>query len=59
MTKKRQIPKGKKLVRIDHKTEIEVSIDIPDDVARERYLEKLEFRAENVRKPNQKNGKRN
>ena len=41
MTKKRQITKGKKRVRIDHKTEIEVSIDIPDDVARERYLEKL------------------
>ena len=30
-----------KLVRINDKTEIEVSIDIPDEVAREKYLERL------------------
>ena len=37
-------PLPTKLVRIDEKTEIEVSIDIPDEVARARYLEKLEAR---------------
>lgn len=30
-----------KLVRIDFRTEIEVSASIPDDVARERYLSRL------------------
>jgi len=29
-----------KLVRIDHKTQIEVSVSIPDDVAIERYYER-------------------
>jgi len=41
---KRLKPLPTKLVRIDEKTEIEVSIDIPDEVARARYLEKLEAR---------------
>jgi hypothetical protein len=54
MTKRRRIPQGKKLVRIDHKTEIEVSIDIPDGVARENYLRKLQPNTDRVRKPNQK-----
>lgn len=40
--KKRKKKEPTKLVRIDHKTEIEVSIDIPDDVARENYFQKLE-----------------
>jgi len=29
-----------KLVRIDHRTQIEVSVDIPDDVAIERYYQR-------------------
>jgi hypothetical protein len=29
---------GKKIVRIDARTEIEVNISIPDDIARERFL---------------------
>ena len=37
-------PLPTKLVRIDEKTEIEVSIDIPDEIARTRYLAKLEAR---------------
>jgi hypothetical protein len=47
-------PGKTKLVRIDHKTEIEVSVDIPDDVARKEYLEKLQPRKNHIRKPNQK-----
>ena len=38
--------KGYKLVKIDAKTMIEVSVDIPDEVARARYLENLEERKE-------------
>ena len=34
-------PEKKKLVRIDHKTWIEVSEDIPDSVAKKKYLEKI------------------
>lgn len=33
--------KGYKLVKIDSKTMIEVSVDIPDEVARAKYLENL------------------
>jgi len=35
--------KGKKQVRIDHKTVIFVSKDIPDDVAIAKYKEKRKF----------------
>jgi hypothetical protein len=31
-----------KLVRIDHRTQIEVSVSIPDDEARERYLTRIQ-----------------
>jgi len=37
-------PLPTKLVRVDDKTEIEVSVDIPDEIARARYLEKLAAR---------------
>lgn len=40
--KKKENKKPMKFVRIDHKTEIEVSIDIPDEVARKEYQEKLD-----------------
>ena len=36
--------KGYKLVKINAKTMIEVSVDIPDEVARAKYLENLEQR---------------
>lgn len=32
-----------KQVRIDHRTIIEVSINIPDDIARERYLKRYKL----------------
>lgn len=32
-----------KMVRINNKTEIEVDVTIPDDVAKKEYLEKLEI----------------
>jgi hypothetical protein len=32
-----------KYLRIDHKTVIEVSVDIPDNVAREHYLRNREL----------------
>ncbi len=38
-----------KYLRIDHKTVIEISADIPDDVAREHY-----FRNRGLNNPNQK-----
>ena len=41
---KRSKPLPTKLVRVDDKTEIEVSVDIPDEIARVRYLEKLAAR---------------
>ncbi len=37
-------PEGKtKYLRIDHKTIIEVSVDIPDNVAREHFLRNREL----------------
>ena len=32
---------AQKLVRVDHRTQIMVDVDIPDDVARERYLARI------------------
>lgn len=40
--KKKENKKSMKFVRIDHKTEIEVNVDIPDEIARKEYLEKLD-----------------
>jgi len=40
--RKKKPKKGSmKMVRVDDKTEIEVSIDIPDEVAKENYLKNL------------------
>jgi len=53
MKKQKPDKKPQKLVRIDHKTEIEVDADIPDDVAIKRYLQKVEDYA-NVKKTHHK-----
>lgn len=51
MTKKRKVKKPTKLVRIDHRTLIQVSADTNDEVARQMYVEKLEYsRTEHNRK---------
>lgn len=38
--KKQKLPATKKRVRIDERTEIKVSVDIPDNIAIERYLKR-------------------
>jgi hypothetical protein len=44
-------PAGKtKYLRIDHKTVIEISVDIPDNVARERYLKNRELNNPNSKR---------
>lgn len=42
MTKKRKPKVPMKLVRIDHRTLIQVSADTNDEVARQMYIDKLE-----------------
>jgi ribonucleotide reductase beta subunit family protein with ferritin-like domain len=36
-----------KLIRIDESTWIEASVDVPDQIARQKYLEKLAIRLNN------------
>jgi hypothetical protein len=44
-------PEGKtKYLRIDHKTVIEVSVNIPDNVAREHYLRNRELNNPNPKR---------
>lgn len=59
MTQKHYTPRKKKirstrvigamkLVRIDHRTEISVPVDVPDDVAREKYLLRVQAAQEHA-----------
>jgi len=44
-------PAGKtKYLRIDHRTVIEISVDVPDDVAREHFLRNRELNNPNSKK---------
>lgn len=40
-----------KYLRIDHRTIIEISVDIPDDVARDHYLKKRDLNNPLSKKP--------
>lgn len=57
MTKKKAKKVPMKLVRIDRKTLIEVTADTNDEVARQRYIERLDHSHQSVSLKNQRRKK--